>query len=157
MLSYISAELCVRFAYDSIYVPLKKGRSIWSSPVAQPDEAAFAKYYVTKLFRRNVRLVTRNYSTKVDVNKMEDFQHEEELQLKASQSRVRQVFSYIYQWDDDFRFTTMATCTYTVAIIFLYYLACTLVFLYISRTTGHISFIRNYIEQTFNIGKRNFY
>jgi hypothetical protein len=85
---------------------------------------------------------------------MEDFEHEAELQKKANQSRVKKFFDSIYHWDDDFRFTTMTTCTYTVAIVFLYYLACTLVFLYISRTTGHISFIRYYIETTLNIGMR---
>ncbi len=83
---------------------------------------------------------------------MQDFEYEAELQKKANS----QFLDSIHHWDDDFRFTTMATCTYTVAVIFLYYLACTLVFLYISRTTGHISFVRYYIGTTFNIGKRIF-
>jgi hypothetical protein len=48
----------------------------------------------------------------------------------------------------------MIISTYAVAVVVLYYLACTLVFLYIPRTTGHISFVRYYIETTFNIGKR---
>jgi hypothetical protein len=135
-----------------MYVPIKKKRSIWSAPMAQLDESSFAKYYVTKLFRRNVRANQRIYSTKVDVNNMDDFEYEAELQKKANQSRVKKFFDSIYHWDDDFRFTSMTTCTYTVAIVFLYYLACTLVFLYISRTKGHISFIRYYIETTFNIG-----
>jgi hypothetical protein len=54
---------------------------------------------------------------------------EVELQKKTNQSHVKKCLTSIYQSDDDFRFTTMATCTYTVAVIFLYYLACTLVFL----------------------------
>jgi hypothetical protein len=156
LLSYISAELCVRFGYDSIYVPCKKKQSIWSAPVAQPDESAFAKYYVTKLFRRNVRFYQRTYAADVNIDELDDFEYEAELQKKANQSRVKTFFDWIYHWDDDFRFTTMATCTYTVAMIFLYYLACTLVFLYISRTTGHISVVRYYIETTFNIGRRYF-
>jgi hypothetical protein len=45
----------------------------------------------------------------------------------------------------------MTICTYTVAIVFLYYLAFTLMFLYISRTIDHLSFIRYYIETIFNI------
>ncbi len=94
------------------------------------------------------------YSAKANINKLEDYEYEAELQKQASQSRVKQFIGKIYHWDDDFRFTTMATCTYTVAIVFLYYLACTFVFLYISRTTGHIAFIRYYIESTLNIGKR---
>jgi len=88
---------------------------------------------------------------------MQDFEHEAELQKKVNSSRVKQFLDSIYHWDDDFRFTSMATCTYTVAFVFLYYLACTLVFLYISRTTGHISFVRYYIETTFNIGKKIFF
>ena len=123
--------------------------------MVQQDESAFARYYVAKLFRRNLRLDQTNYSTKVDENKMEDYAHEAELQKRASESRVRKFFDEIYHWDDDFRFTSMITCTYTVAVVFLYYLACTLVFLYISRTKGHFSFIRYYIETTFNIGMMN--
>ncbi len=154
LLSYISAELCVRFGYDSIYVPCKKKQSIWSSPVAQPDESAFAKYYVTKLFRRNIRSYQRAYAADVNIDELDDFEHEAELQRKANQSRVKKFFDWIYHWDDDFRFTTIATCTYTVAIIFLYYLACTFVFLYASKTTDHMSFIAYYIEMIFNISKR---
>ena len=76
LLSYISAELFVRFGYDSIYVPYKKKQSIWSSPVAQPDESAFAQYYVTKLFRRNVRSYQQAYTTDVNIDKLDDFEHE---------------------------------------------------------------------------------
>ncbi|CAF5069528.1 unnamed protein product, partial [Rotaria magnacalcarata] len=43
-LSYIGAELCVRFLYDSIYVPIKKKESIWSAPIAQLEELEFSKY-----------------------------------------------------------------------------------------------------------------
>ena len=44
-------------------------------------------------------------------------------------------------------------CTYMVAVVFLYYLACTFVFLYVTRTTGHVSFLKLYLETTFNVGK----
>jgi hypothetical protein len=47
----------------------------------------------------------------------------------------------------------MAMSTYTVAVVFLYYLACTFVFLYVTRTTGHVAFLRYYFESTFNVGK----
>jgi len=90
---------------------------------------------VTKLFRRNLR---RGYSKDVNI----DYQHESEL----PKSRNKQFL----HWDNDFPFTTIATCTYTVAIVFLYYLACTLVFLYIPS-------VRYYIDTTFNIGKRRFF
>ena len=50
----------------------------------------------------------------------------------------------------------MAMCTYTVAVVFLYYLACTFVFLYVTRTEGHMSYLKFFIESTFNIGEKNF-
>jgi hypothetical protein len=153
LLSYITAELCVRFAYDSLYVPIKKKQSIWSPPETQPDDSAFAKYYVRKLFRRNLRVSQPAYSTNVNIDSTQNYDNEAELQRNAKPSRVKQFFDSIYHWDDGFRFTTIATCTYIVAIIVLYYLACTLVFLYILRTPEYISFIKYYFETTLNIGK----
>ncbi|CAF4014113.1 unnamed protein product, partial [Rotaria magnacalcarata] len=55
LLSYIGAELTVRFAYDSIYVPYKKKRSIWLSSETRCEEFKFSRYYVKELFRRNNR------------------------------------------------------------------------------------------------------
>ncbi|CAF4063529.1 unnamed protein product, partial [Adineta steineri] len=153
LLSYLTAELCIRCIYDSIYIPFKKKTSIWISPIVQSDESEFAKYYVTKLFRRNTQSIPitscQNLNTNPD--NLDDHVHEADLQNKMNQSRVKKFFDSIYQSDDDFRFTTIATCTYTVAIVFLYYLACTFVFLYLSRTTGHISYLKFYIETTFDI------
>jgi len=146
LLSYITAELCVRFVYDSIYVPLKKKQSIWLSPVAQLDEYAFAKFYVTRLFRRNVHTARRADLEEVDIDDLIDYEHENRSQAKRKPSKIKKYLNEIYTWNDDFRFTTIATCTYTVAVVFLYYLACTLVFLYTSRTAGHISFIRGIYE-----------
>lgn len=152
-LSYIGAELCVRFGYDAVYVPLKKKQSIWLSPVAQLDESRFSKYYVTKLFRRNVASKRSRVRTTSDADQLDDYEYEVEMGKKPQQSFVRQCFKYIYTWNEDFRFTTMTTCTYAVAVVSLYYLACTLVFLWISKTTGHLAFLRYYIESTLSIGK----
>ncbi|UJR37331.1 hypothetical protein I4U23_030039 [Adineta vaga] len=153
LLSYISAELCVRFIYDSIYVPYRKQRSIWSAPIAQLDECEFSKYYVTKLLRRNRRFqqISLGQNEKTNLDNLIDHEHEAQMQNTLNQSRVKRFFDCIYHSDDDFRFTTIATCTYTVAVVFLYYLACTFVFLYLSRTAGHISFLKFYIESTFNV------
>ena len=153
-LSYIGAELCVRFGYDAVYVPLKKKQSIWLSPVCQLDESRFSKYYVTKLFRRNVASKrTRVVRATSDADQLDDYEYEVEVEKKPPLSFVRQFFKHIYTWNEDFRFTTLTTCTYAVAVVSLYYLACTLVFLWISRTTGHFAFLRYYIESTLNIGK----
>ncbi len=144
----------MRFVYDSIYVPKKKNQSIWLAPIVQSDESEFAKYYVIKLFRRGryrSQTIPRQNTNPED---LVDYEREMELQEKANQSRFKKIIHYFYHSDDDFRFTTMAMCTYTVAAVFLYYLACTFVFLYITRTTGHIAFVKFYFETTFNIGKK---
>ncbi|CAF3690473.1 unnamed protein product [Rotaria sordida] len=150
-LSYIGAELCVRFAYDSVYVPLKKKQSIWTASVVQQDEFEFSKYYVTKLFRRNLEEKQQRYQKIMSSNDLNNQLHGIPSKKKVYPSRVKKFFNWIYPWHEDFRFTTIATCTYTVALVFLYYLACTFVFLYVSRTTGHTAFIRYYIESTLNI------
>jgi len=119
----------------------------------QLDESEFAKYYVTKLFRRNRRRTQMIIQQKANMDNLIDHEYEAELQNKANQSYFKKFINSVYVWDDDFRFTTLAMCTYTVAVVFLYYLACTFVFLYISRTTGHAAFLKFYFESTFNVGK----
>ncbi|CAF1043599.1 unnamed protein product [Adineta steineri] len=126
LLSYITAELFVRFAYDSIYIPIKKKQSVWSSPITQSDEYSFAKYYVTKLFRRNPSFNQQVYS--------------------KDESYIKKCLHSIYHWNNDFHFTTIAICTYTVAIIFLYYLSYTIILRY-------ISFVNYYTGTIFNINK----
>ncbi|CAF5136422.1 unnamed protein product, partial [Rotaria magnacalcarata] len=91
------------------------------------------------------------HTKNVNVDNLIDYEHESSGQNQFSESRIKKFFDTFYRWDDDFRFTTIATCTYTVAIVFLYYLACTFVFLYTSRTSGHISFIKSYIEYSANV------
>ncbi len=159
----------MRFAYDSIYVSLRKHRSTWSVLNEQVNDFEFVKSYVGKLFRQKHRPSQIFIQQNTNINK------EDEQQNKANQSwlkkrinsiyiwlkkriisiyiRLKKRITSIYVWDDDFRFTTMVVCTYTVAIVFLYYLACTFVFLYISRTTGHIAFLKSYIESSGNVGK----
>ncbi|CAF1562766.1 unnamed protein product [Rotaria magnacalcarata] len=158
-LSYIGAELCVRFGYDSVYVPIKKNLSIWTAPVVQQDELEFSKYYVTKLFRKNQKLKQQAYQRMTPLAKRTgDVTTNRPTEEEMKKSPLKKFFAqYIYRWDEDFRFTTIATCTYTVAIVFLYYVACTFVFLYISRTTGHISFIRYYLESTLDIEFKGFF
>lgn len=155
-LSYIGAELCVRCVYDSLYVQLKKGRSIWSAPIVESDESEFAKYYVTKLFRRHDPKPMIYIPSYTNPDNLIDHEHDAEQQNRVNQSRLRKFIDHIYHFDDDFRFTTLAMCTYTVAIVFLFYLACTFVFLYVTRTTGHVSFLKSYFETTFNISKSMF-
>jgi hypothetical protein len=89
----------------------------------------------------------------ININNPIDNEHDGRQKNKANQSYLKKLLNSIYVWDEDFRFTTMVVCTYIVAIVFLYYLACTFVFLYILRTTGHIAFFKSYIESSVNTGK----
>jgi hypothetical protein len=142
----------VRLIYDSIYVQIKKKKSIWSTPHEQLAEAELSKYYVTKLLRRNHRSTQSTAQQNTDTDSSSD-EHESDQEEKANQSKNRKFTDYIYHWNNDFRFTTMVLCTYTVAFVFLYYLTCTFIFLNISRTTGHISFLKSYIESFAKVGK----
>jgi hypothetical protein len=121
------------------------------------DESEFAKYYVTKLFRRNRYSAQRNTRQNINTDNIEDYEHEAEQQNNQKPSCFQKFINYFYHFDDDFRFTTMAMCTYTVAFVFLYYLACTFVFLYVTRTTGHAAFLKFYFESTFDVGKYSFF
>ena len=149
MLSFTTAELWVRLLYDSIYVQIKKKKSICSTPDEQLDEVELSKYYVTKLLRRTRRLTKR---TTLNTNRSPD-EHETKQEEKANRSKIRKFINSIYHWNDEFRFSTMVLCTYTVAFVFLYYLTCTFIFLNTSRTTGHISFLKSYIESSAKVGK----
>ncbi|CAF2267966.1 unnamed protein product [Rotaria magnacalcarata] len=152
LLSYIGAELTVRFAYDSIYVPYKKKRSIWLSSETRCEEFKFSRYYVKELFRRN----NRCFSTVTTANKeiihptnRNDHKNEVKLLRQGEQSWMRKFLDRIYYLDNSFRFTTMAICTYSTTWVALYYLACTCIFWHISLTTEHVSYLKFYIESIF--------
>ena len=157
LLSFICAELSVRFAYDSIYVSIKKKRSLWSTANIEPDEFVFAKSYVTKLFRSNLRSNGLINPSDINRDRLNDFQSESGLQRKMNLSRLKRFFTLISFENDYFRLTTVGACTYTVAMLFLYYFSCTLVFHYIIIATDSTSSIRSYLETIFNIGKTIFF
>ena len=142
----------MRLVYDSIYVQIKKKKNICSTPDEQIDEAELSKYYVTKLLRRNHRSKQSTAQQNTDADSSSE-EYEAEQEERANRSKIRKFTNYIYHWNNDFRFTTMVLCTYTVAFVFLYYLTCTFIFLNISRTTGHISFLKSYIESFAIVGK----
>jgi hypothetical protein len=72
---------------------------------------------------------------------------------KPKRSCFKKLLDSIYIWDDNFRFSVMIVSTYTIAAVFLFYLACTFVFLYLSRITTLIAFIKFYIQLSTNIGE----
>lgn len=149
MLSYIGAELCVRFAYDSIYIRRKNRRSIKSVLNESMDGSEAANHHVIQLFRQTSRLSRQNSQKNTNIND----ENEGEENNKTDQSLFRKLINYFYIWDDGFHFTTMVICANTVAFVFLYYLACTFVFFYITRTTGHITFMKSYVESLLDISK----
>ncbi|CAF4933873.1 unnamed protein product [Rotaria socialis] len=155
LLSYIGAELTVRFAYDSIYVPYKKKRSILLSSETRCEECKFSRYYVKELFRRNNRcyppITTANREI-MHPTYRSDHKNAVRLQRQGEQSRVKKFLDIIYCWDNSFRFTTMAICTYSATWVTLYYLACTCIFWHISLTTEHVSYLKVFIESIFKIG-----
>lgn len=51
---------------------------------------------------------------------------------------------------------TVIVCAFTVASIFVYYLSCTLIFIYIIRSTSHASFITHTIERIFFLEYQGF-
>jgi hypothetical protein len=131
---------------------LKNHRDLFSAPVEHFDESEFAKYYITRLFRRNHH--SSQTRSKINEQDSNTDNHKNDVEVKTNTYQyIKKWCLSIYHWDDDCRSTTMATCTYTVAIIFLYYLTCTFVFLYVSRALDPISFLRSYLEVIFDIGK----
>lgn len=113
---------------------LKNGESC--SLDTSDEVSAFSILYVKKLLQRN------RPSTRICTK-----------ENKVNEWCFKKLINLIHICDDDFYFTTMVLCTYTVAIVFLYYLGWTFVFIYISRPTGHMKFIKSYIESSANIGK----
>jgi hypothetical protein len=142
LLSYITAELWIRFFYDSIYIPLRDKKSVFSSQIIQDDESEFAKYYVIKLFRQNLyeKVITKTLNLSQSIDPAIVTSHIKH----QTKSTIKKYFDYIYQWDDHFRYTTLTTCTYTVAYVFLYYVACTFIFLYTSQTTNYLTDFKSY-------------
>ncbi|KAI0986633.1 hypothetical protein GJ496_007339 [Pomphorhynchus laevis] len=67
------------------------------------------------------------------------------------QTKLRKLLSSVYVWRHDFRYSTIAVCTFVTAFVFLYYLACTLAFYHLSRTEGHGFVLNFYFKHILNI------
>ncbi|UJR16802.1 hypothetical protein I4U23_003701 [Adineta vaga] len=126
LLSYLAVELSVRFFYDSIYMTMKMKQNSCStlSSCDESEELILAKEHVTKLFRQSGHDNRLIYSTSAIIDKLGDAKNENRLS---------------YNCTDSFRFTTMILCTYTMAIVFVYYFACTFVFVYMSHVHRFLS------------------
>ena len=128
LLSYIGAELTVRFFYDSIFCKKKKNKVSDEQLTPGPG---FQMYFSASALKD---LPNNNNSS------------------SKCWSYIQEVTSRIYRWDKDFRFTTMATSAYTVAFVLLFYLTCTFAFQPMMKTSS-MSFLIFCLEQILNIGK----
>lgn len=84
-------------------------------------------------------------------NKRNQYESNESVSAKFYVTKLFSRPSY-YHKSEYSHFPTIIICAFTVASIFVYYLSCTLIFVYIARTTSHASFITYTIERIFNIG-----
>ena len=66
-------------------------------------------------------------------------------------SKATYLLNKIYQWDTEFRYTTIATSTYTIAFVLLHYLTCMFTFQSLMGTSS-ISFYILCMEFIFEIG-----
>jgi hypothetical protein len=142
-------------ATPDIPVLLRSGRQITQNiqPVlnTQTSTFDFATPTIPALLRSD-RQITRTISQQ-NANTNNPINTENEEQDKPKRSWFKKLLDSIYIWDNNFRFSVMIVSTYTIAAVFLFYLACTFVFLYLSRITTLIAFIKFYIQLSTNIGE----
>ncbi|CAF1171105.1 unnamed protein product [Adineta steineri] len=128
LLSYISAELTVRFIYDSIYLNYMKKPSVKEPPMTPGIEFNIHK------------------STGVPPN----FPNHDS-GSSTYWSHIRKVVSKMYQWNPDFQFTTIATFAYTLAFVLIFYLTCVFTFQSIMGTSS-MHFLIFCLKQIVDIG-----
>ena len=130
LLSYILAELFMRFAYDSCYVHfIKKKVDKPESPLTPSTEFNMPPPVPSPRRKLNRKYFYSKYG-----------------------SKATHLLNKIYHWDKDFRYTTIATCTYIIAFVLLYYLTCMFTFQSLMGTSS-ISFHIRCMEFIFEIGK----
>ncbi|CAF3884623.1 unnamed protein product [Adineta steineri] len=113
LLSYISAEITIRFIYDPIYLNHMKKTGVKEPPMTPGIE--------------------------FDIHKSKDVSPKFPNRDNSSStycSHIRKFVSKIYQWNSDFQFTTIAMCAYTLAFVLLFYLTCVFTFQSIMGTSS---------------------
>ncbi|CAF0859125.1 unnamed protein product [Adineta steineri] len=113
LLSYISAEITIRFIYDPIYLNHMKKTGVKKQPITPDIES--------------------------DMHKSTDLSSKFPNRDNSSStycSHIRKFVSKIYQWNSDFQFTTIAMCAYTLAFVLLFYLTCVFTFQSIMGTSS---------------------
>jgi hypothetical protein len=138
----------MRLGYDSIYIILKKGKNIGDILPRKIEQYSFPKEYMKKCCSENAT------TAKVKIPK-NDHLNRQGYWFRIRKyiiDHVREYANKIYEWEDDFRYTTIAICTYTVAFIFLFYLTGTVILLYTTETKGYLLYTKSMFEHILNIG-----
>ena len=143
-LSFIGAELFTRVLYDPLIAPrcrTQQNRLPPAAEDAEDDEAKFAMKYAYKVYKHAIKQQKRRLSMN-------------SAQENVVKRYIRKILAKIYTPAKNYcPYTNIVVCTYSVAAVFLYYLACSFTFFYVARTTSHLIPIRTFIEQLFNLGK----
>ncbi|CAF1346175.1 unnamed protein product [Adineta ricciae] len=128
LLSYIGAELTIRFICSIILLCRKKRRIATEAPTT-PDDGF--------RFHQSTSLADHPPNHNGFCSSVRKF-----------------VDDYIYSWEKDFRFSTMAICAYIISFISLYYLTCVFAFQSIVGTSS-ISILKFCLQQILSISELN--
>lgn len=150
LIGYVCSELIVRVFYDSIYIARKRNEYIWKVPLRKIDQYSFKTNEDNTEFIRNPneRITSGGYNITRSGN-----QGCCSTIWKDLINRLRKWITEIYTWENDFRFTTVVICTYTIAYVFLGHLTFNLVFFYTTDRRIYMTYLIELIERILNISK----
>jgi hypothetical protein len=152
LIGYIAAELTIRLFYDSMYIARKNGRNIWDLVHRKIDKYSYLMDYQNKrILRKSNKRVTIGGNNIAE----NDNSPQQGCWVRTRRFLIdhfRKYANRIYQMEDDFRFTTMVICTFTVAFIILIHLTSTFIFLYTTQKKSYISYSQHIFELILNIG-----
>lgn len=124
--------MIVRFIYDSIYISfIKKENSRFINDDDETDIKC-AYIYVKQLFEKK---------------------HSMNANKKSTQSTLQTMYDSIFKWNTTSYLTTMSLSIHVIAGVFLYYLVCSFVFIYTSRTTGHVLIFKSILNSLIQTSK----
>jgi hypothetical protein len=144
--------LAVRLVYDSVYIARQKGRKIYDLTYRTIDKYSFSIDYENKLLLRNSNRHATTGGNNIAESASLDQQGCWFRTQKFIVNNFRKYANRIYQWEDDFRFTTIIICTYTIAFVFLFRLTFTCIFLSTTQQKSYISYQKYIFERILNIG-----
>jgi hypothetical protein len=125
----------MRLFYDSMYVAWKREKTIWEIPCRTIDEYSYEVNRKKQCFIiTKKKIETKNSKQKGFINS------------------IRKFLTLLYTWDDTFRYTTVAVCTYTVAYLFLFHLTGTVILLYNTQKNSYIQYINAIFDVILDIG-----